>query len=59
VARITQDSERLIGLRDVKWYDGWPTAPSAEEKAPAGPGGPASPDQVTDAQALASPDPEP
>ena len=37
VARTTRNTDQLIGLRDVKWYDGWPSDPSVDEEADTGP----------------------
>jgi hypothetical protein len=55
VARTTRDTELLIGLRDVKWYDGWPSAHSVNEEVDKDQ---ASPDQITEAPDSDAADPE-
>ena len=63
VCRSTLGTDQLIALRDVKWFDGWPSAPSDDEQAARSPDGPVARDpvtdaEVTDAEVVTSPAPE-
>jgi hypothetical protein len=55
VCRSAHGADQLIALRDVTWYDGWPSAPSDEEQAAEGSDDPVSTDQVVDGPGPASP----